>query len=260
MVLKVGIAGIRGRMGQALQQAIEGDARVTLAAASARTTNDIPLPTGCYARQYSPQELAAACDAVIDFTHPDYSLELAQAVAEMKKTHIIGTTGFSDSDIKQLQMAAKHAVIVWSGNMSMGVSVVASLVEQTARALGVEYDIEISEMHHRHKKDAPSGTSLMLAQAAAKGRGIKLADAERMYGKGMIGERERGTIGLSVRRGGDVVGEHEVLFAGEGEVISIRHQGFNRQIYARGAIAAALWAKGKPAGFYSMRDVLGLTE
>lgn len=258
MVIKLGIAGINGRMGQALKVSAENDARVMLAAASSRGADTITLPGGGYIRQYAPRELASACDAIIDFTQPAYSLELAAAAVEQGKVHVVGTTGFSEEEMRTLKEYATRTPIVWSANMSLGVNVVASLVEQTARVLGIEYDIEVGEMHHRHKKDAPSGTSLMLARAAAKGRDILLEDAERMYSKGMIGERETGTIGMSVRRGGDVVGEHDVLFAGEGEVISISHRGFSRDIYARGAIAAALWAVGKPAGLYSMRNVLGL--
>lgn len=258
MVLKLGIAGLNGRMGQALKSAIDSDSRVTLAAAGTRSGDAITLPGGGYARQYAPDELAAACDVLIDFTHPAYSLELAAASARQKKPQVIGTTGFTAEEMRRLQAFAAETAIVWSANMSLGVNVVASLVEQTARALGVEYDIEIGEMHHRHKKDAPSGTSLMLGRAAAAGRDVKLEQVERLYAKGMIGEREQGTIGFSVKRGGDVVGEHDVTFAGEGELITIAHRGFSREIYARGAIAAARWVKDKPAGLYSMRDVLGL--
>ncbi len=244
MVLHIAIAGSNGRMGQAIRQSAAEDGRFMLTAEGKRDT--------------TPEALIAQANAVLDFTQPEYSLALAKTVAAQKKIHIIGTTGFTDVQMQQLKAHACHATIVWSANMSLGVNLVASLVEQAARALSSAYDIEVSEMHHRHKKDSPSGTALMLAEAAAKGRAVSLPDVERMYSKGMIGAREEGTIGLSVRRGGDVVGEHEVLFAGEGELISITHRGFNRAIYARGALTAALWAADKPAGFYSMRDVLGV--
>lgn len=258
-MMQLGIAGANGRVGQALKLAIEADPRVHLKAASARASLNADItPGGCYTRNYTPQELMTAVDAVIDFTHPAYSLELAETAAKLKKIHVIGTTGFTESEMEKLRSFAKTATIVWSSNMSLGVNVVSSLVKKAASILGTEYDIEVSEMHHKHKKDSPSGTALLLAQAAAEGRGVKLSEVERMYAKGMIGEREVGTIGLSVKRGGDIVGEHDVIFAGPGEMITIRHEGFNRDIYARGAIAAALWAQGKPAGFYSMQDVLGL--
>jgi 4-hydroxy-tetrahydrodipicolinate reductase len=244
MVLRIAIAGSNGRMGQAIRECAAQDGRFSLATEGNRDT--------------SPEVLMSDADAVIDFTQPEYSLDVAKAAAEQKKIHIIGTTGFMDAQMQQLKTYAKQATMVWSANMSMGVNLLASLVEQAAQALDNQYDIEVSEMHHRYKKDSPSGTALMLAEAAAKGRGVALTNVQRMYAKGMIGAREEGAIGLSVRRGGDVVGEHEVLFAGIGEVIGLSHRGFDRSIYARGALAAAAWAEGKRAGFYSMRDVLGL--
>ena len=251
--MKLGIAGISGRMGQAIKDAIEADERVSLAAASSRAAQ----PSLHISHDYTPDELMAKCDGVIDFTTPNYTLRLAAAAAEQQKIHIIGTTGMSDEQAAELETFASKATIVHSGNMSLGVNLMSALVEKAASILGVEYDIEISEFHHKHKKDAPSGTALMLGRAAASGRDVELEDARNMYDEGVIGEREDGTIGFSVRRGGDVVGEHEVAFAGPGELLSISHQGFSRQIYARGAISAALWAKDQPAGFYSMKDVLG---
>ena len=250
--MELGIAGISGRMGQALKEAIEADARVSFAAASSRAAQ----PSLLNVSDYTPDELMAKCDAVIDFTTPAYSLRLASAAADQSKIHIIGTTGFTVEQMRELEGYADKATIVWSGNMSMGVNLMSALVEKAASVLGAEYDIEINEFHHRHKKDAPSGTALMLGKSAAQGRGIKLEDAKQLYTEGVIGERQEGTIGFSVRRGGDVVGEHDVSFAGPGEVLTISHKGFSRQIYARGAVNAALWAKGKGAGFYTMADVL----
>lgn len=250
--MDIGIAGISGRMGQALKEAIEADARVTLAAASSRAAQ----PALINVSDYTPDELVAKCDAVIDFTTPNYTLRLAAAASEQSKIHIIGTTGFSDGQMLELKEYGKTAAIVCSGNMSLGVNLMSALVEKAASVLGVEYDIEIDEFHHKHKKDAPSGTALLLGRSAAKGRGVELEDVKNIYAEGVTSERKEGTIGFSIRRGGDVVGEHEVAFAGPGEVLSITHKGFSRQIYARGAISAALWAKDQKPGFYSMKDVL----
>lgn len=241
--MKLAVAGINGRMGQALQHYISARGDVTLAPNSADNHVDT---------------LFEGADAVIDFTSPDYSLALAKRAAESQKIHIIGTTGFTDAEHKALAGFAKSARIVWSYNMSIGVNIVAALVTQAAQKLRDDFDIEILETHHRLKKDSPSGTALMLADAAAKGRDVNLADKETYYGKGAIGERKKGNIGISVRRGGGVVGEHEVSFISASEQIDITHTAFNRDIYAHGAVLAALWAKDKPAGLYTMKDVLGL--
>ena len=194
-------------------------------------------------------------DAVIDFTAPEATLAVAEAIAARGGIHVVGTTGFSSDQQKKLESYATRACVVQSGNFSPGVALMERLTEQAAKILGEEYDVEIFEMHHKHKKDAPSGTALMLGQAAARGRN---ADFEKKKTLDRNGERKRGDIGFSVARGGDVVGLHEVTFAGPGETISIKHQGFNRDIYAAGALKAALWAKGKKPGFYSMKDVLGI--
>ncbi len=241
--MKLAVAGIDGRMGQALKNYISAGEGVSLTANSA---------------QNNAETLFIDADAVIDFTSPEYSLELAKRAADARKIHIIGTTGFSDAQHKELAGYAKSARIVWSYNMSIGVNIVAALVEQAAQKLSDDFDIEILETHHRLKKDSPSGTALMLAESAAKGRSVKLADKEVYYGKGIIGERKKGNIGIAVRRGGGVVGEHEVSFISASEKIDITHTSFNRDIYAQGAVMAALWAKDKPAGLYTMKDVLGL--
>lgn len=238
--MKLAIAGINGRMGQALRQAITARAGVSLVADGATL----------------PADLFAA-DAVIDFTAPDYSLELAREAARQGKIHIIGTTGFSDTQLQEIEACAEKARIVLSYNMSIGVNIVRALVEQAAKLFDAGYDIEIEEMHHKHKKDAPSGTALMLASAAAEGRGLA-EDALVMYGQGQIGERQDGTIGIAVRRGGNVVGEHTVTFAGEDEIIDIKHRSFSRAIYANGALKAALWVKDQQPGLYRMKDVVGV--
>ncbi len=172
--------------------------------------------------------------------------------------HVVGTTGFSPAEQKELESYAAKTRIVQSGNYSMAVNLMEKLVEQMARTLDDQYDIEIHEMHHKHKKDAPSGTALMLGRAAAKGRDVSLDDKKVAARDGITGERKAGDIGFSVQRGGDVVGIHTVTFAGAGEVLELKHQGFSRDIYAGGALRAALWAKSQKPGLYSMRDVLGL--
>ncbi|RWE05138.1 MAG: 4-hydroxy-tetrahydrodipicolinate reductase, partial [Mesorhizobium sp.] len=174
--------------------------------------------------------------------------------------HIIGTTGCSADDDAKIAAAARHATIVKSGNMSLGVNLLAVLVEQAARALEPQdFDIEILEMHHKHKVDAPSGTALLLGEAAAKGREIALEDNSVRVRDGHTGVRKPGTIGFATLRGGSVVGEHSVIIAGTGERITLSHQAEDRAIFARGAVKAALWARGRKPGLYSMRDVLGLS-
>ena len=173
--------------------------------------------------------------------------------------HVIGTTGFAAADEAKIEAAARHATIVKSGNMSLGVNLLAALVEQAARALGPDlFDIEILEMHHKHKVDAPSGTALLLGKAAAAGRGIELAEHSVRTRDGHTGARPHGAIGFATLRGGSVVGEHTVMLAGAGERLELTHRAENRQIFARGAVAAALWAQGRGPGLFSMRDVLGI--
>jgi len=201
-----------------------------------------------------PAIFAEKAEAFIDFTAPEATIALAKEVAKTGGILIVGTTGFSVQQQKELEKCAKTARIVQSGNFSLGVNILENLVEQAARKLGELYDIEINEMHHRHKKDAPSGTALMLGRAAAKGRGVSLDDKKVLD---RDGQRKTGDIGFSVLRGGDVVGIHNVMFAGGGELITLSHQGFSREIYANGAITAALWANKQPNGLYSMKDVIG---
>ncbi len=197
-------------------------------------------------------------EGVLDFTTPAASLETAALAAQARIVHVIGTTGFAAEDQARLEAAARHATIVKSGNMSLGVNLLAALVEQAARALDANFDIEILEMHHKHKVDAPSGTALLLGEAAAKGRGIALADNSVRSRDGHTGERPSGAIGFATLRGGSVVGDHTVIFAGAGERLELTHRAQDRQIFARGAVAAALWAQGRGPGLFSMRDVLGI--
>ena len=181
-----------------------------------------------------------------------------KSTAQARIAHVIGTTGFDAADLARLEAASRHAPLVRSGNMSLGVNLLAALVRRTARTLGIDWDIEIVETHHRMKVDAPSGTALMLGEAAAEGRGIAL-ETHAVHGRnGVTGERPIGTIGFASLRGGTVVGEHTVVFAGDGERIELGHRAEDRSLFARGAVKAALWARGRRPGLYSMADVLDL--
>lgn len=204
------------------------------------------------------EALIQASDAIIDFTSPENTLECAAFAAKHRKIHIIGTTGLTDSQKEQLANHAKSAVIMHSANMSVGVNLLLGLVEQAARIMNDEYDIEIVEMHHKHKVDAPSGTALALGEAAAKGRSVSFKDSATLSREGITGPRKQGTIGFATLRGGDVIGDHTVIYAGEGDRIELTHKSSSRKIYAKGALRAALWAKNKKPGLYSMKDVLGL--
>lgn len=265
--MKIAVAGCLGRMGLTLVEATLADPRFTLVCGSARTGYDrnraerVLTAAGARALRIlsDPAALAKSADAVIDFTTPEASLAVAKAVAKTGGIHIIGTTGWTAAQQKSLARYAKTARIVQSGNFSLGVAVLEKLVEDAARLLDDHYDIEIFEMHHRHKKDAPSGTALMLGRAAARGRKIGFIFPSPQGREDQGGGRplrKTGEIGFSVARGGDVVGIHEVTLAGPGELISLKHQGFSRQIYAQGALKAALWARKQKPGLYSMRDVM----
>ncbi len=263
--LKVVIAGAAGRMGRTLIRALHETHGVTLAGAlEAKGHPDLGKDAGTLAG-LAPANIAlnddalaliAEAQAVIDFTSPRTSVELADLAAQARIVHVIGTTGFSKDDEARIRAAARHAVIVKSGNMSMGVTLLAALVKQAARALP-NFDIEIIEMHHRQKVDAPSGTALLLGRAATEGRNVSLDD---VTAKTRDGLREEGSIGFASLRGGTVVGEHEVVLAGAGERISLRHVAEDRAIFAHGAITAALWGKGKKPGLYAMANVLGLPD
>jgi 4-hydroxy-tetrahydrodipicolinate reductase len=208
-----------------------------------------------------PLSVFAKADGVLDFTTPKATVEFAGYAAQARIVHVIGTTGLSGEDEAAIAAAARHATIVKSGNMSLGVNLLSVLVKQAARALdAADFDIEILEMHHRHKVDAPSGTALLLGEAAAEGRAIELADKSVRVRDGHTGPREAGTIGFATLRGGSVVGEHSVILAGIGERIVLSHLAEDRTIFARGAVKAALWARGRKPGLHSMLDVLGFTE
>jgi 4-hydroxy-tetrahydrodipicolinate reductase len=196
-------------------------------------------------------------DGVLDFTTPAATAAHAAMAAQARIVHVIGTTGLSQEDEEKIQAAGRHATIIKSGNMSLGVNMLVGLTRKVAATLDEDFDIEVIEMHHRHKVDAPSGTALMLARAAAEGRGIDLQRHAVRARDGHIGPRGKGDIGFAVLRGGDVVGDHTVIFAGQGERIELTSRATDRQIFARGAVRAAQWGRGKPPGVYSMQDVLG---
>jgi 4-hydroxy-tetrahydrodipicolinate reductase len=203
-------------------------------------------------------EVCAAVDAIIDFTSPAATVELAGLAANARIVHVIGTTGLSVADEAAIAAAARHATIVKAGNMSLGVNLLVALTRKVAAALDADFDIEIVEMHHRHKVDAPSGTALMLGRGAAEGRNVSLDDVSVRTRDGHTGARRRGDIGFQSLRGGSVVGDHTVIFAGEGERIELTHLASDRGIFARGAVKAAQWGKGRGPGLFSMADVLGI--
>jgi 4-hydroxy-tetrahydrodipicolinate reductase len=262
------VTGASGRMGQTLIGLIAASGKARLVGALERpghpwvgrdageamggaplgvTVTDDPLPA------------FAQAQAVIDFTAPAATVGFAALAAQARAVHVIGTTGLEPDHIARIDAAARHAVIVRAGNMSLGVNLLTELVKKVAAALDPEWDIEIVEAHHRHKVDAPSGTAMMLGQAAAEGRGISLDDHSARGRDGLTGPRKAGDIGFAVLRGGDIVGEHDVVFAGQGERLILRHVAADRSIFARGALRAALWGQNRAPGHYDMRDVLGLT-
>ncbi len=268
--MKLVVLGAAGRMGRTLVKVISETEGAALHAALERSGSpalgsDAGMLAGIGEAGIAvTDDIDAAldgADGIVDFTSPAASCEMAKKAAELRLVHVVGTTGFEAEANAAIDAAAEAgATIVKSGNMSLGVNLLAVLVEQAARALGPDaFDIEVLEMHHKHKVDAPSGTALLLGEAAAKGRGVALADHSVRVRDGITGPREEGSIGFATLRGGSVVGEHSVILAGEGERIELSHAAGDRTIFARGAVKAALWAKGRPAGLYSMRDVLGLT-
>ncbi|MEM0943493.1 MAG: 4-hydroxy-tetrahydrodipicolinate reductase, partial [Pseudomonadota bacterium] len=206
-----------------------------------------------------PLPVFARAQAVLDFTAPAATVAHAALAAQARLTHVIGTTGLTPSDEEKIGAAARHAVVIQAGNFSLGVNLMTLLTQKVAAALDAEFDIEVVETHHRMKVDAPSGTALMLADAAAAGRGVALGDVEDRARDGITGERQPGAIGLHAVRGGDVVGEHDVIFAGPGERVVLRHLASDRMIFARGAVKAALWGQTRKPGRYNMADVLGLS-
>ncbi len=261
------VTGVSGRMGRMLVRLVSESAEARLVGALERPGHDWigrdagealgGAPLGV-AVSDDPVEAFARAQAVIDFTAPEATVAFACLAAQARAVHVIGTTGLSDGDLARIDAAARHAPIVRAGNMSLGVNLLVQLTRQVARALDADWDVEIVEAHHRRKVDAPSGTALMLGEAAAAGREVALGDVAARGRDGITGERKRGEIGFSSVRGGDIVGEHEVIFAGEGERVILRHVATDRTIFARGALRAALWGQDRKPGHYDMMDVLGL--
>ncbi len=261
------ITGASGRMGQMLVKEVSASDKLRLVGAVERKGNDWVgqdlgeamggKPNGVIVTDDALEAIAPA-QVVIDFTTPDATVAHAELTAQARAIHVIGTTGFADSHLAKLEAAGRHATIIRAGNMSLGVNLLMEITRQVAAALDADFDIEIVESHHRHKVDAPSGTALMLGEAAAEGRGVSLPDVADRGRDGITGARNSGAIGFTAIRGGDIVGEHEVIFAGEGERIKISHIATDRRLFARGAIKAAIWGRGKGPGCFDMRDVLGL--
>lgn len=267
--MRFAVVGAAGRMGRALIRAVcehdnceiagaierEGAAELGQDAGTLAGLEPLHVPV-----TDDPLPVFAQCEAVLDFTAPDATVRFGDLAAQARIVHVIGTTGLDQGHFDRLSAAARHAVIIRAGNMSLGVNLLTALTEKVAAALDADFDVEIVEMHHRHKVDAPSGTALMLGEAAAKGRGISLDDHSDRGRDGQTGARKRGNIGFASLRGGSVIGEHSAVFAALGERIVLSHVAEDRAIFARGAVKAALWGHGKKPGEYTMRDVLGLND
>lgn len=265
--LRIGIVGAAGRMGGALIRAVaQTDGCRVAAGIEVPGSDAVGQDLGAVAGlaelgakvTTDPLEMVAAVDAVLDFSSPPVSTEIAGLAANGRIIHVIGTTGFDATQEQAISAAARHATIIKAGNMSLGVNLAAALTEKVAAVLGPDFDIEIVEMHHKHKVDAPSGTALMLGRAAAAGRKVNLEEASVMSREGHTGARRQGSIGFATLRGGDVVGDHTVIFAGAGERLEITHRASDRSIFALGAVRAAIWGAGKGPGLFSMQDVLGI--
>lgn len=263
---RIGVVGCAGRMGRMLLAETLATKGAALAGGVDRLKPGEVLDLGELAGGKPLGILAGddvgalfdAVDVVIDFTVPAATVEHAKRAAATGKGLVIGTTGLDAEQTRAVEAAATQVPILWAPNMSLGVNLLLGLVEQVAGSLGEDWDIEIVEMHHRHKIDAPSGTALGLGRAAAKGRGVVLDEVAVRSRDGFTGPRKEGTIGFATLRGGDVVGDHTVIFAGEAERIELTHKATDRRIFARGALRAALWTKGRPPGLYGIKDVLGL--
>ena len=265
--MKIAIAGASGRMGRVLTRIVHETEGLEIAGGlepkgAASIGADMGELAGLgrlgVAISDDPLPLFTRIEGLIDFTVPKATLALAELSAQARIVHVIGTTGIDKAGDDKIKAAARHARIVKSGNMSLGVNLLAALVRKVAASLDADFDIEVLEMHHKHKIDAPSGTALLLGQAAAEGRAVDLAGASVRSRDGHTGARPKGHIGFATLRGGSVVGEHTVMFAGPDERIEITHKAASRDIFARGAVRAALWARDKKPGLYSMADVLGL--
>ncbi|HVN70378.1 MAG TPA: 4-hydroxy-tetrahydrodipicolinate reductase [Desulfomonilia bacterium] len=268
-MIKTGVVGFGGRMGSLIARTIMDSPDLVLEGAledkahpavgrdvgemlgSKKTGIKVAADLG---------EAFVSCDCIVDFTFPEVTLATLRYASEKGKSVVIGSTGFTEEQKKSVASSASMIPVVLSPNMSIGVNVLLNLVGMMAGLLDETYDVEIVEAHHRLKKDAPSGTALALAQAVARGRGVELDEHARYERHGIIGVRPQGEIGIQTVRAGDIVGEHVVMFAGPGERIEITHKAHSRENFARGALRAVRWLKGKGPGLYSMMDVLGISH
>ncbi len=268
--MKIGIVGCAGRMGRMLIQTVLETQGCTLGGGTERPGSDAlgqdlgalaGVPAVGIAVSGDSLALFGACDAIIDFTGPAATAAHAVLALETATALVVGTTGLDEAQRQALARAARKTVVVQAANMSVGVNLLLGLTRQVASILGDDYDIEVVEMHHRHKVDAPSGTALALGEAAAAGRGVRLEEVSQRGRDGHTGPRGKGDIGFATLRGGDVVGEHTVIFATDGERVELTHKAASRAVFAKGAVRAALWTQqGAPPGLYSMRDVLGFSK
>ncbi len=265
--IKIGVMGAAGRMGRELVRAVTQQQGCVVSGGTEPAGSDMigrdigelaGIGTLGIGVSDDARAVIEAADAILDFTAPAASVGFARLAGEGGTVHVMGSTGFSGDDEAAIAEAAKKAVIIKAGNMSLGVNLIVEMTRKIAAALDEDFDIEVLEMHHRHKVDAPSGTALMLGQAAADGRGVDLGARSVRSRDGHTGERGRGDIGFATLRGGNVVGEHSVIFAADGERVIVSHVATDRGIFARGGVKAALWGQGKAPGLYSMKDVLGL--
>ena len=266
--LDIGILGADGRMGGAIIRALEAEPRAQLSVAvtaenSPNLGQDAASVAGlkdCGIRLTSNiKEALDACDVLIDFSHPKAAIDAAIAMHKTRcNAFVTGTTGYTDTEEQALLAAADNITLLKSGNFSLGVNMLEALVEIAAQKLRAGWDIEVLEMHHKHKIDAPSGTALMLGEAAARGRGVSLKDNQVLSREGRGAPRVEGQIGFSALRGGGVIGDHDVSITSELEMLTLSHRAFDRSVFASGAVAAALWAAKQPKGLYDMKDMLGL--
>jgi 4-hydroxy-tetrahydrodipicolinate reductase len=263
------VAGAGGRMGRALTRVIAETPGAVLAGALEAPGSELlgkdagvlaGLPANGIELSADLWKMSAAADGILDFTVPAATIANVAIAAQRGLVHVIGTTGLSSSDDAVIKSVTSRAIVVKSGNMSLGVNLLAALVKRVAQSLDADFDIEILEMHHKAKIDAPSGTALMLGEAAAVGRGVDLYTHSARGRDGHTGARRRGDIGFASLRGGTVTGDHSVIFSGAMERITLAHHAEDRTMFAQGAIKAALWAKGRKPGMYSMADVLGLSD
>jgi 4-hydroxy-tetrahydrodipicolinate reductase len=265
--IKIGVVGCGGRMGRMLVAEIAATEDCSVAGGSEAPGSGyvnqdigelagigrIGIPIG-----ETVEELMRGSDVVLEFTSPAATAEHAELAASLGTAMVIGTTGLSLEQGERVRQAARNIPIVWAPNMSLGVNVLLSIVEEVAKRLGPDWDIEIMEMHHRGKVDAPSGTALALGRAAAAGRGVALEEVEQRARDGITGSRRSGDIGFAALRGGDTTGDHHVIFAGAGERLELTHRATTRAIYAKGAVRAARWVVGRAPGVYGLKEVLGL--